>query len=129
MLAERTASMIPKYKQMFVDRGGVTPTDPIKFHFYHLALYWSRLVGFCRQNPEKPEVWIDGDLGACVQVGSDFANDLINANSPIYNSWKEYRQREQSILHKRPVSITEIESTSKSFDECLAALNYNPWDK
>ena len=127
MLAERTALMIPKYKQLFAGRGGITPSDPIQFHFYHLARYWSRLVGFWRQDIQNLERFIDTDLGACVQVGSDFANELIDVNSLIYDRWKDYWNRLQSILHERPVSMVGIESASKSFDECAAALKYDPW--
>jgi hypothetical protein len=52
--------MIPGYERMFAERGGITPSDPLGFHLYHLARYWNRLVGICRQAPSKPEVWIDG---------------------------------------------------------------------
>ena len=68
-LSERVSDMIPRYEKLFAERGGITPADPLKFHLYHLARYWSRLVGFCRQDPSKPAGFIDGDLGACVQVG------------------------------------------------------------
>ncbi len=49
MLAERARAMIPRYEKNFAERGGITPSDPLEFHLYHLARYWSRLVGFCRQ--------------------------------------------------------------------------------
>lgn len=126
MLAERTALMFPKYKQLFAGRGGITPSDPIQFHFYHLVRYWSRLLGFCKQDIQKPERFIETDLGACVQVGSDFADELIEVNNPLYDRWKDYWKRLQSILHERPASLADIESASKSFDECAAALKYDP---
>ena len=62
-----------------------------------------------------------------MQVGSDFADKLIDPNSPIYVQWREYRRREQSILHEHPVSIADIEAASKAFDECLAVLYYDAW--
>ncbi|MBL9172363.1 MAG: hypothetical protein JNL10_02410 [Verrucomicrobiales bacterium] len=127
LLAERVSAMISGYEEMFAERGGVTPTDPLKFHLYHLARYWSRLVGFCRETPLKPEGWIDGDLGACVQVGSEFAHKLIQPDSPIYGSWQEYWVQTQAVLHQRPVSIDAVEAASQAFDACSAGLKYDPW--
>jgi hypothetical protein len=119
--------MIPGYEQMFAARGGVTPTDPLEFHLYHLARYWSRLVGFCRQVPLKAEMWVDTDLGACVAVGSEFAKRLIGPSSSVYEQWREYWRQTQALLHKRPVTIEAVEEVSRTFDACLATLKYDPW--
>lgn len=127
LLAERVQAMTPGYATMFAKRGGVTPVDPLKFHFYHLARYWSRLVGFCKQAPAKPAVFIDGDLGACVQVGSDFANKLIGSDSPIFASWQNYWIQTQAVLHRRPVTIDSVEAASLAFNACVAELKYDPW--
>jgi hypothetical protein len=119
--------MIPGYEEMFARRGGITPSDPLQFHLYHLACYWSRLVGFCRQAPSKPQVWIEGDLGACVQVGSEFAHKLIAQDSPIYRHWQDYWLQTQEVLHQRPVTLAAVEAASRTFDACLAELKYDPW--
>ena len=121
--------MIPRYETMFEERGNITPSDPLEFHLFHLARYWSRLVGFCRHDSSKPEQWIDADLGACVEVGSDFAHKLIEPSSPICEQWQEYRRRTQAILHERPVTLVDLKLASISFDKCLVALNYDPWGK
>jgi hypothetical protein len=118
--------MVPRYEELFAGRGKVTPTDPLEFHLHHLARYWSRLIGFCRQTL-KPESCIDGDLGACVQVGSEFAHKLITPDSPIYKLWQDYWVQTQSVLHKRPVTIDAVEAASRAFDACVAELKYNPW--
>jgi hypothetical protein len=128
LLAERVSDMVLRYEELFSGRGGVTPTDPLEFHLYHLARYWSRLIGFCRQTPSKPEGWIDGDLGACVQVGSEFAHKLITPDSPIYKLWQDYWQQTQLVLRKRPVSIDAVEAASRAFDACVGELKYDPWD-
>ena len=127
LLAERVSAMLSGYEEMFAKRGGVTPTDPLKFHLYHLARYWSRLVGFCRRTPTKPEGWIDGDLGACVQVGSEFAHKLIGPDSPIYGRWQDYWVQAQAMLHQRPVTIDAVEAAAQTFDACVADLKYDPW--
>lgn len=119
--------MIPGYEQLLAERGGITPSDPLTFHFFHLARYWSRLVGFCRQDPLKPEAFIDSDLGACVQVGSEYANGLISADSPIYERWQQYWRQAQVVLRQRPIRIEDVENASRTFDLCLAELNYDPW--
>ena len=119
--------MIPGYEQMFRERGEITPADPLEFHLYHLARYWSRLVGFCRQVPDKPETAIDTDLGACVAVGSEFANKLIQPSLPIYARWQDYWQRTQSVLRDRPVALEQVEGASRTFDDCLSELKYDPW--
>jgi hypothetical protein len=119
--------MISDYEAMFAGRGGITPTDPLKFHLYHLARYWSRLIGFCRQNPSNPAEFIDGDLGACVQVGSEFANNLIASDSPIYPSWQSYWIQTQTVLHRRPVTIDSVEAAARAFDACVVQLKYDPW--
>jgi len=126
-LAERTRAMIPRYEQVFAERGGVTPSDPLKFHLHHLARYWSRLVGFCRQVPSKPETAIDTDLGACVAVGSEFTGKLIGPNMPVHRLWQEYWKRAQAVLHDRPVTLEDVEAASRSFDDCLSELKYDPW--
>jgi len=123
LLADRVSAMIPGYEQMFAERGGITPSDPLEFHLYHLARYWSRLVGFCQQDPAKPASFINGDLGACVQVGSEFAHQLTGPNSPIYDQWQAYWMQTKAVLYYRPVTIEAVEAASKFFDECLAALN------
>ena len=127
LLAERVRVMIPDYERMFAKRGGVTPTDPLAFHLYHLARYWSRLVGFCRQVPLEPEKFIDTDLGACVQVGSEFAHQLIGPDSLIWRRWQDYWTQTQAVLHQRPVTIEAVEAASRAFDACLVDLRYNPW--
>ena len=99
MLAEREEQLIPNYKKMFLERGGVTPADPLEFHLNHLATYWSRLVGFCRLHPDHPEACVDGDLGACVKVGSDFADATIDPASPIFDCWCVYKQLADTVLH------------------------------
>ncbi|HXI54192.1 MAG TPA: hypothetical protein VNH84_21920 [Candidatus Saccharimonadales bacterium] len=127
LLAERVSEMIPRYEKHFIERGGVTPTDPLEFHLYHLARYWSRLVGFCRQAPSNPAAFIDGDLGACVQVGSEFAHKLVGPDSPIYGQWQAYWAHTQTVLHRRPVGIEAVETASQAFQACVADLNYDPW--
>ena len=115
------------YLQHFAERGGITPTDPLEFHFYHLARYWSRLTGFCRQASDTPEGWIESDLGACVEVGTKFANESIDANSPNFKEWKSYMEKVNGILHSRPVSLQDVENASLSFENFLSAINYDPW--
>ena len=127
LLAERVSDMIPRYEEIFAGRGGATPTDPLEFHLYHLARYWSRLVGFCRQDPSKPAAFIDTDLGACVQVGSEFVHKLIGPDSPIYGHWQGYWAQTQAMLHQRPVTIEAVEAASQAFDACVAGLKYDPW--
>ncbi len=127
LLAERTRAMIPGYEQQFKERGRITPSDPLQFHLYHLARYWSRLVGFCRQVPDKPETFIDTDLGACVAVGSEFARNLINPGLPVVGRWQDYFSQTQAVLHDRPVTLEDVEAASRAFEDCLAILKYNPW--
>ncbi len=127
-LDEWKATNCAYYEKMFGERGGIaTPSDPIEFHFFHLVRYWSRLVGFCKQCPERSDGFLNSSLGAYLQIASDFADKLIDANSPISVQWKEYRRREQSVLYGRPVSIADLEAASRAFDECLAVLNYDAW--
>jgi hypothetical protein len=127
LLAERVNAMIPGYEEMLALRGGITPSDPLTFHLYHLARYWSRLIGFCRQEPSKPAAFIDTDLGACVQVASEFAHKLIGPDSPIYERWHDYWEQTQAVLHKRPVSLDAVEAASRTFNACLDELKYKPW--
>jgi hypothetical protein len=126
-LPERVSEMIPRYEKLFAEGDGITPTHPLKFHLYHLARYWTRLVGFCRQDPSRPAGFIDGDLGACVLVGSEFAHKLITADSPIYRQWQEYWTQTQTVLHQRPVSIDAVETAHRTFEACLRELKYDPW--
>jgi hypothetical protein len=126
-LPERVSDMIPRYEKLFAERDSITPSDPLEFHLYHLARYWSRLLGFCRQDPSKPAAYIDGDLGACVQVGSEFTHKLITVGSPIYGRWQDYWTQTQAVLHRRPVSIDTVEAAHRAFESCLRELKYDPW--
>jgi hypothetical protein len=119
--------MIPRYEQLFKERGGITPSDPLRFHLYHLSRYWIRLVGFCRRVPERPETAVDSDYGACVAVVSEFAAGSIGPSSPVYEWWQECWRQTQAVLHDRPVTLENIEAASRAFDECLSGLNYDPW--
>lgn len=124
---ERVNTKIRQYEKMFADRGEYTPSDPLEFHLSHLASYWSRLVGFCRQAPSETEHWIVGDLGACVAVGSEFAQKLIGPSSPIYSLWQAYWRQTQAILYDRPVTFEAVEAASQAFDACIDELKYDPW--
>ena len=127
LLAERIAATVRRYEEMFAGRGGVTPSDPLQFHLFHLARYWSRLVGYCTQDPSSCAAFIDSELGACVQVGSDFAHKLIGTDSPIFELWQEYWAHTQSVLHTRPVTWEAVDRTSGILETCLAELGYDPW--
>ena len=128
-LSERVSEMIPNYERLFAGRGDVSPLDPLEFHLYHLARYWSRLVGFSRQYPLDPVCCINGDLGACVQVGSEFTHKMIGVGSPCYELWQECWTRTQTVLYERPVTIETVETASRAFDAYLAGIKYNPWVK
>ena len=126
-LEERIATLTSNYGRMFEERGRfATPSDPLEFHLHHLARYWSRLGGFCRQTPSKPEGWIDGDLGACVAVGTEFADKLI-VKIPNFQLWQEYQIQTHAVLHVRPVTLEQVESALRAFDACLAGMKYGPW--
>ena len=127
ILTERVQLLIPKYQKLFAQRGGITPTDPLEFHLYHLVRYWSRLVGFCRQDPSRTEGLIKTDLGACIEVGTQLAHELVKPESLIYSRWQNYWTQTQSVLHKRPVSIESVEATSRIFDECVSELKFDAW--
>lgn len=118
--------MIPDYERMFEERGGVVPADPLRFHLYHIALYWRRLIAACKEYP-KPEGWIYGDLGACIQVGSMFAHKLIGPGSPIYDLWQQYWAQTQAVLHDQHVTMEAIDAASHAFDSCLKELGYDPF--
>ena len=127
-LADRVRVITLSYEKMFAERTEhdvCPPSDPLEFHLYHLARYWSRLVGFCKQ--VSPENCVESDLDACVQVGSEFTNKMISLNSPFYGQWQECWNRTQAILKERPVTVEDIEAASQSFDKCLAELKYDPW--
>jgi hypothetical protein len=124
---ERVSAMIPRYEQLFAERSDVTPSDPLEFHLYHLARYWSRLVAFCRLDPSSTEARINSDLGACVAVGSEFTHKMIGQESPIYQQWQGCWKQTQAVLYERPVSIDDVEAASTAFKDCLAVLKYDPW--
>lgn len=129
LLAERIRALYPNYEKMFIEREEGALSEPLKFHLHHLALYWNRLVGFCRQVPSKPETAIDTDLGACVAVGSEFTHKLITQNMPVHPLWLKYWGSMQAVLHDRPVTLEDVEAASRSFDECLYELKYDPWGR
>jgi len=68
-------------------------------------------------------------LGACVEVGSEFAHKLIGPSSTIYSQWQEYWRLQQAILQERPVTIEAVEAASQAFDACLAEMKYDPWSQ
>ncbi len=125
--SERVRTLTANYEKGFAERGGITPSDPLEFHLYHLARYWSRLTGFCRQEPSGTASFVDTDLGVCVEVGSEFAHKLIRQDSPIYSQWQNYWKQTQTMLHDRPATIEAVEAASRAFEASLVALKYDPW--
>ena len=125
--SERVRIVTSNYEKSFAERGGISPSDPLAFHLYHLARYWSRLTGFCRHAPPGTASFIDADLGVCVEVGSEFTHKLIQSDSPIYSQWQKYWILTQAMLHNQPVTIEAVESASQAFDACLVELKYDPW--
>ncbi len=119
--------MVPRYEQLFKERGGITPSDPLRFHFYHLSRYWPRLVGYCKRVAGNTKIAVDSDYGACVAVASEFASRLIGPDSPVYEQWQECWRLTQAVLDERPVRLQDVEAASRAFEECLSALNYDPW--
>src|SRR5262245_37576100 len=126
-LAERTKALSSRYEQLFKERGGITPSEPLRFHLYHLSRYWIRLVGFCRRVPEKPEKAIDSDYGACVAVASEFARRVIDPSLPCYERWQDCWRQTQTVLYDRPVTLEQVEAAARAFDDCLTRLGYDPW--
>ena len=124
---ERVEKLAADYEKMFSERGDVTPMNPLEFHLYHLARYWSRLTGFARMTPDNLSAMIEGDLGACIKVGTGFADQVVKQDSPIFVPWATYLEGATGILDGRSVSLEDIEHTSLAFDRCLSAADYDPW--
>ena len=114
--------MEASYQKQFLERDSVTPTDPLEYHLYHLTLYWSRLLGFCQNFPEEPVAWIEGDLGACVMVGTKAAELLIGDETEVLSAWKKYEDLTRQILYKRPVCLEQVE-------HCLLYTSPSPRDQ
>jgi len=117
----RVEELRADYQRMFEQRGGATPSDPIEYHLFHLALYWSRLVGFCRMSPAKSAGFVDNDLGVCVTIGSEYVNKTIEASQPAYRNWHDCWHRTQKVLYERPVALGDVEDAVRSFNEFLSA--------
>lgn len=114
------------YARMFTERGGVTPADPLEFHFYHLTTYWSRLVGFCRLKPGECAGWADGSMGMTMKIASRSADALIDSTSPILPSWNTYKQLAEIVLHHRPLTLGNVEDASDAFDRCRSEAGADP---
>lgn len=114
------------YRQMFAERGGTTSSDSLEFHLYHLARYWSRLVGFCRLKPGPPEFWADGSMGIAIRIANRFTDPLVDSASPLIASWNSYKQLAEKVLH-RHVLLDDVEAASDAFDRFLAETGYSPW--
>lgn len=126
-LTDRISAMNPRYEELYMDRGDITPSDPLEFHLYHLARYWSRLVGFCEQDRQDPGGFIDSNLGACVAIASKFAQEMIAPTCPMYAQWQDYWRLTRRVLHERPVTMEDVEAARRAFEGCLTELNYDPW--
>jgi hypothetical protein len=118
--------MLHSYESMFASRGEVTPTDPLEFHLFHLARYWSRLVGFARHVGDGCNSLIEGDLGTAVRMGTEQAGRVIR-ETDAGDLWHDYVERVETMLTIRPVSLESIERASKGFDKCLEAIGFDPW--
>lgn len=126
-LADRVSAIASTYEKGYAERGNVTPEDPLEFHLYHLARYWSRLVGFCHQFSLEPDGLMQSDLGACIQVGSERAHRLIGPDSPIHDLWQEYWWHTTILLHNRPTTKELVDAAHTAFESCLTRLKYDPW--
>lgn len=115
------------YETMFAERGEFTPSDPLEFHLYHLARYWSRLVGFCRIMPGSPEIFADGAMGITIRVANRFMDPLVGAFPALVASWNSYNQLSERVLQRRVVLLNDVEAASEAFDRLLATASYDPW--
>ena len=126
---DRLSALRAEYERDFAERSDTTSTDPLKYHLYHLALYWRRLLGFCRNFASSEGASVHTNFGVCIQMGSEFATKLIGPSSPIFELWQDYWWRTCAMLHKPAITLEEAEAASRAFDACLARLGYNPWAK
>jgi hypothetical protein len=112
---------------MFASRGEVTPADPLEFHLFHLARYWSRLGGFAGHVSDGCNSLIEGDLGIAVRMGTEQADRVIRDMDLIGDLWTDYVEQVETMMTLRPVSTETMERASAGFDRCLEAIGYDPW--
>ena len=124
---QKEREMLDSYESMFASRGEVTPTDPLEFHLFHLARYWSRIVGFAKVVGDGCDSLVEGDSGSLVRMATDQAGRVLREADLIPNLWTEYVDQLETMLTLRPVSVKVIERASDEFDKCLEAIGYDPW--
>ncbi|RYD24447.1 MAG: hypothetical protein EOP88_00125 [Verrucomicrobiaceae bacterium] len=113
---------VSSYEQIFEERGGVTPSDPLEFHLYHLAEYWGRLVGFSRVWPDSPGAFVKGGPGDGIRVANRFAAGVIEDSPAISEAWQTYVRLADVVLNEPTVSVIDVEAASEALDRCRAIL-------
>ena len=98
-----------------------------EFHLFHLARYWSRIVGFAEVVGDGCDSLVEGDSGSLVRMATDQAGRVLREADLIPNLWTEYVDQLETMLTLRPVSVKVIERASDEFDKCLEAIGYDPW--
>jgi hypothetical protein len=126
--SDRLSRVRSQYDQNFRTRSDTSPTEPLEYHLYHLALYWSRLMGFCGSHPSDAAHWVDSDLGACVAVGTDVVSGTLGSLHPHRAGWSSYLALIHVVLNQSQVSFKEVEAASNAFSRFLELLGFVSWE-
>ncbi len=126
--ASRLSELRSQYEQNFRVRHDAALVEPLECHLYHLALYWSRLMGFCDLDRSDASGWVNSDLGACVAVGTEIVSEIIDAQAPCFEAWESYRTLTDAMLFNKTRSIEDVKAASKAFGHFLDLMGYVSWE-
>ena len=126
--ASRLSEIRSQYEQNFSVRDDAALVEPLEYHLYHLALYWSRSIGFCDLDRLDASGWVNSDLGACVAVGTEIVSEIIDAQPPCFEAWESYRTLTDAMLRNETRSIENVKAASKAFAHFLDLMGYVSWE-
>lgn len=149
-LAERKAALRPQYEEARRERGPLPPVESLESDLYHLAIYWSRLTGFCRRAPGAVQGWVFGNMGTCIALAmEDVAAALkVPGATPLapeqVAAWARCEALTQALLsrpgkpflgalrERLPGGRRPVLAEVKAADACshfLDQMGYLPWEQ
>ena len=113
--------------QALLDERHRSLEERVQFHLHHLALYWSRCLGFLDLQPIHGAAFVAGDLAACIYIASEAAGADVrayiaaHAATELGIAWEQYARSLGSMSRADPSVTVAVRRSADAFRRVRAA--------